>query len=165
MTFRVSIGGLPPNQVVTVDHQEMTIEDFIAARLADTEKVAQAACDSARADTEGDASRWFVDEEDGRESAGVTSGFPQRVVGRPGGANGVVVYDEGYPHVEQARHIALHDPAHVLRQCAAIRRMVAALVGHREGDQQWDRGINAAVASAAAIWRDHPDYNPEWERP
>jgi hypothetical protein len=99
----------------------------LSAGLDRDEQLARAACDSARADTEGDAGRWFVDEEDGRESAGVTSGFPQRVVGRPGGANGVVVYDEGYPHAAQARLIAEFDPARVLRQSEKLRDAAALL--------------------------------------
>lgn len=97
----------------------------LTAGLDRDAEIAQAACDSARADTMGDAGDWFVDEQDGRGSAGVTSGFPQRVVGRSGDANGVVVYDEGYPHVEQARHIATFDPKRVLRQVEAHRRILA----------------------------------------
>ena len=95
----------------------------LRAGLDRDEAIARAACDSARAGTDGDASRWFVDETEGRASAGVTSGYPQRIVGRPGGGNGVVVYDEGYPHLEQARHIALHDPSRVLRQAEALREL------------------------------------------
>ena len=36
-----------------------------------------------------------------------------------------VVYDEGAPLEEEAAHIALHDPAAVLRRCAADRRILA----------------------------------------
>jgi hypothetical protein len=35
-----------------------------------------------------------------------------------------VVYDEGRPTEDQARHIALHDPAAVLRRCAADRKIL-----------------------------------------
>lgn len=134
----------------------MTIDDTLArlrAGLDRDEAIAQAACDSARADTEGDASRWFVDETEGRASGGVTSGFPQRIVGRPGGANGVVVYDEGYPHVEQARHIALHDPARVLRQ---VERMRKLLRRHDEAERdsvlsERDAGFEAGVYAALEL--------------
>ncbi len=36
-----------------------------------------------------------------------------------------VVYDEGAPFPEEAEHIAFHDPASVLRQCAADRKILA----------------------------------------
>ncbi|MDX3515896.1 DUF6221 family protein [Streptomyces caniscabiei] len=46
-----------------------------------------------------------------------------------------VVYDEGAPFPEEAAHIALHDPAAVLRRCAADRRVLAR---HRlDPDAYW----------------------------
>ena len=36
-----------------------------------------------------------------------------------------VVYDEGWPSGDQAQHIALHDPAAVLRRVAADRQILA----------------------------------------
>lgn len=35
-----------------------------------------------------------------------------------------VVFNEGAPTEEQAQHIALHDPASVLRRCAADRKLL-----------------------------------------
>ena len=38
----------------------------------------------------------------------------------------VVVYNEGAPSMPQADHIALNDPASVLRRCAADRKLLAS---------------------------------------
>lgn len=135
------------------------IEDFIAARLAEDEQTARAATELPSVTPKYPAKRppweperWRADGADVITENGASDPIQ-------GGYDGASARSQAVANL-----IVRHDPAHALRQCAAIRRMVAALVGHREGDQQWDRGINAAVASAAAIWRDHPDYNPEWER-
>lgn len=97
----------------------------LTAVLDEDERIATAACDAARGDTDGDAGEWFTDDRDA-DSAGVTSGAPQRYLGDPPGpAHGVVVYSEGFPHVQQAQHIARHDPNRVLRQVARDRRVLA----------------------------------------
>ncbi|WP_159840186.1 DUF6221 family protein [Nocardia sp. CY41] len=97
----------------------------LRAGLAEDERIARAACDSARADTDGDAGEWFVDGED-VGSAGVTCGFPQRSIYDTGtGLHGIVCYNEGYPHVEQARHIARQDPKATLDRVEAIRKVIA----------------------------------------
>jgi hypothetical protein len=46
-----------------------------------------------------------------------------------------VVYDEGAPLEEEAAHIALHDPAAVLRRCAADRKI---LEHHAPTGDKWD---------------------------
>jgi hypothetical protein len=85
---------------------------------------------------------------------------------------------------QDARHIARHDPARVLREVAAKRRILA---GHgpgstiddsngkwRDDPANWDAPVTLCtghewvawpcetVRLLAAIWSDHPDYRAEW---
>ena len=46
----------------------------------------------------------------------------------------VVVYDEGWPSPTQADHIALNDPASVLRHCAADQKLIESLTAVINGD-------------------------------
>ncbi|MBF6374481.1 DUF6221 family protein [Nocardia farcinica] len=58
-------------------------------------------------------------------------------------------------------HIARHDPARVLRQVAALR----ATLEHVERMVSPSQQIEAeedVLYPIAAIWSDHPDYQPEW---
>ncbi|MFD6357928.1 DUF6221 family protein [Nocardia tengchongensis] len=140
----------------------MTIEEFIEARIAEDERAAKAA-------TQGD---WFWD---GRELVIKTERLhaSQTVIGVSG-------YDAeleiGAPDVA---HIARHDPARVLRQCAALRaiagrheaknwewyedsrclRMVSGVICEEcsgdIGDVLWPC---EEIRALAAIWSDHPDY-------
>jgi hypothetical protein len=50
-----------------------------------------------------------------------------------------------------ARHIARHDPARVLREVEAGRKLVTVTEGSR-----------FLLKILAAIYSDHPDYRPEW---
>jgi hypothetical protein len=51
------------------------------------------------------------------------------------GDGDAVAYNEGNPTPDQARHIALHDPAGVLRRCAADRKILAE---HRPHGGKWE---------------------------
>ena len=76
-----------------------------------------------------------------------------------------------------ARHIARHDPARVLREVEAKRRLIddyLDLVKSRppdryapagEPDATWAMAecIFRVLCRDAAIWRDHPDYRQEWK--
>lgn len=66
-------------------------------------------------------------------------------------------------------HIARHDPARVLAECAAKRAIIGlwsdpAHIGSFTGD--WDAGYTEAADDAlralAAVYADHPDYKQEW---
>ncbi|MFD9614881.1 DUF6221 family protein [Streptomyces sp. NPDC059083] len=96
----------------------MTIEEFIAARLAEDEAVAREASDPGMYDPE-DAER----------------------------AIGTAAYD----------HLARHNPARVLRQCAMMR---IALNWYLNDDEMV---MGATIRAIAAIWSDHPDYQQEWK--
>lgn len=137
------------------------IAAFVEARLADDERIAQEA-------TEG-VSRQTDDPWSGIWSTGAS--YQPGLIEDSGG--GVVVYDEGSPSAAQAVHIARHDPARVLRDVAAKRRILAEVVTrideldrHLEAD--YVGGDNTTGESdlllklLAAPYADHPAYREEW---
>lgn len=85
--------------------------------------------------------------------------------------------------IEARTHFARHDPARVLRQVEAGRRLIeeseAAYASLRKGpdpSKSWtagNRAMSAAVVRneamrvalriAALAYADHPDYRPEWK--
>lgn len=134
----------------------MTIVEFLLARSAEDEADARIA-----AATEG----WAWRAEDGS----------------------VIPVDHRYPSivdwVHGAEHIARHDPARVLAECEAKRRIMEL----HAGDQPWDvhacpgRGPDddewvvyeagqrvvevypcPTLRALAAVHADHPDYDPAW---
>jgi hypothetical protein len=83
------------------------------------------------------------------------------------------VTDEGGARVAEAAsvrtaiHIARHDPARVLREVTAGRRLIAEFKSHDDAkypdfDGGYVSGLEDAMMIAAAIWSDHPDYRQEW---
>jgi hypothetical protein len=65
-----------------------------------------------------------------------------------------------------AGHIARHDPARVLAECEAKRSVLAL---HRSGDAWCDYCSHSVVddrcptiRALAAVFRDHPDFDPAW---
>ena len=75
-----------------------------------------------------------------------------------------------------ADHIVRHDPFRVLREIEAGRRLLASLKRAQEdfdktlpGDYHRHGAVLAAWTQAArqraAIWSDHPDYDPAWAPP
>ena len=73
-----------------------------------------------------------------------------------------------------ARHIARHDPARVLREVAAMRRIVhrcerastvpESVVSFTRGqDDGYRQACMDAVADLASVDSDHPDYREEWK--
>jgi hypothetical protein len=92
-----------------------------------------------------------------------------------------VVYDEGAPSEAQMRHISRHDPARVLAEVDAKRRLLAAFeqvsqigwpadpdmiltVKQRITNQVigQEEGLLTALRLLALPYADHPDYRPEW---
>ncbi|MET9053337.1 DUF6221 family protein [Streptomyces bacillaris] len=66
-----------------------------------------------------------------------------------------VVYDEGRPSKAQSIHIALNDPASVLRRCAADRKLIA--LHHNDGFE--------CPVCAGEPWVDEDsEGNGEWTR-
>lgn len=146
----------------------MDIKDFLLARIAEDEAVAM--------------------------HAG-TPGRNWRATTREAGDSympGVEVVGKDYPmldvwdddqraSVDQSTHVARHDPARVLAECAAKRAIVTmhgftrdtGWRGGEDNDHLWCTmcgSIDDAPAawpcetlqSLAAIYSDHPDYQQEW---
>lgn len=66
--------------------------------------------------------------------------------------------------VEDARHVqVLFDPARVLAECEAKRRIVEGLRGIAENTVSLsDSSPHAVLRHLASVYADHPDYRDEW---
>lgn len=69
----------------------------------------------------------------------------------------MIYSDAGQVSGEVADHIARHDPARVLAECEAKRRIVE-WASDGEGEFHW----STVLAPLAAVYADHPDYREEW---
>lgn len=132
----------------------LSIVDFLNARLKDD----QDAAESAGADV------WTFDDDDYWRIKDAEGHF--------------VVYDEGAPGDDQAVHIARHDPARVLREVAAKRRIMARhcrydgsehsdyCAGCPSGDETGypDTELKECpeLQDMAFVWNEHEDWNTEW---
>ena len=93
--------------------------------------------------------------------------------------DGVVLMDTMGGIEDNAPHVARHDPARVLRETGTRRHRLARYLaqagyglpeGVADGRDPYEKECDAAVKDAlkievledAAIWRDHPDYDPAW---
>jgi hypothetical protein len=148
----------------------VSITDFVLARIAEDEAVASVA-------TRGP---WFVDQVGDFGDKGAVL-----EIARWRGHLNTVNFDEDFL---TADHIARHDPARVLAQCAAMRKIVerhtqrggvaswmdAVWVAdmddaERAGFCAWctydDRTVRfpcGDLQDLASIWSDHPDWREEW---
>ena len=82
-------------------------------------------------------------------------------------------WNPGIPMDMISEHIAHHDPARVLREVAAKRRILydhaPQAKGYRTACSRCHYGNSLGanwpcltMASLAAVWPDHPDYKQEW---
>jgi hypothetical protein len=75
-----------------------------------------------------------------------------------------------------AEHIARHDPARVLAECAAKRAIIGVYRLYTAYSELTDRDpgvrtqmcdhamtLGEVLPPLAAVYKDHPDYRPEWE--
>jgi len=135
----------------------MTITEFLEARIAEDEAAAKAATPGPwewepETDGWGDCGPDLVTVAklppypDGSQSPVET------VIGSWGhDANGITV------EPADAQHIARHDPARVLAECAAKRAIIELSVN-------WDgftRNVDV-LRALAAVYADHPDYQEAW---
>jgi len=147
----------------------VTIEEFIEARIAEDERIARAAAGAA----------WVAEADIPRSIlvSSVAKAENKQMFGRLG-------YVGSAEHEEYRQHIVRHDPARVLRQCAALRRIVDAEVenlaafdgefgcGHsatniRIGRCREGSGVleeSGVLRALAAIWSDHVDYQQDWAK-
>lgn len=124
-----------------------TIEKFIAARLDEDEEGARAA----------GSAPWTADglgvHVDPRAVAANKHAFRAEYIASVG-------------HDRYAQHIARHDPARVLRQCAALRSVLDTYRLFNETRdypaEAWIAMRDGALRPIAAIWSDHRDYDPSW---
>jgi hypothetical protein len=127
--------------------QTATLTDFLLARIKEDEAAARAA--GVGAWEAGERCVW-------RESPIATLDIVTD------GAAG----DGGVETPEIADHIARHDPARVLAECEAKRRIVE--YGHRAALETEDRfaiyglAIADVLRALAQPYADHPDWREEW---
>lgn len=110
----------------------MTLVEFLEARLAEDEAAARDASGG------GEESGWHETEEFGVQ-ADVRHGRAE------------------YPIVgftPASAHIARHDPARVLREVDAKRRILAEFRAFEMSE--------GTVRALASVYADHPDYRKEW---
>jgi hypothetical protein len=68
---------------------------------------------------------------------------------------------------QDAEHIARHDPARVLAECEAKRRIIGTPpYGHNGlhlcSDEMTDDHECVVLRALASVYADHPDFNPDW---
>jgi hypothetical protein len=145
--------------------QIMTITEFLEARIAEDEALARAA-----------GKRSLEWRSFGRSVYGGTIYEPSIEDGdEPDDGYGSIhiVYDEGSPHEDEAAHIARHDPARVLAECAAKRAIINEHQTVPTAPGRPDTtcagcglAFNArpcpTLAHLATVYTSHPDYQQEW---
>lgn len=162
----------------------MRLDEFLMARIADDETLANDAASRLGRYGRPDDERWSVYDEDERCSH--DTGIGLWVVhdkGGPASGRSEVLGNIDSPFT--ARHIARWDPARVLAECAAKRRLVE-LHHPIEVYERWnpnghcaecsDSGWEAAIDGASPVdfpcptmrllalpYADHPDYREEWK--
>ena len=120
----------------------MTLTEFLEARLAEDELIAQAAMDG--------SGEWHAL-------------YTYRDV-KDGDGHYVVLADSRYPTTEQAAHIARHSPAHVLRQCEAVRALIAQFLRLEAlGDLAGRSATEDVLRQLACVHSGHPDFDPAWD--
>lgn len=151
----------------------MSITDFLNARLAEDEEVARAAAESKLMHNAAPwpavkaSDTWVADH-------GMIYSDPAE-----GEEWGHMLYDnEGAEALsmpaEAAAHIARHDPARVLVECAAKRAIVelankATQAEKESDDHEWQGTVESGpytgdsiLYALAAIYADHEEYRDEW---
>jgi len=137
---------------VPIEENAVTLTEFLLARIAEDKAEAKAA-------GQVESSQWWVD-------------GPAQVSGK----HWVYATGEKFERREVADHIARHDPARVLAECEAKRRIVG---WHGFGHECPDDGTVAGLAPAgwygessdecptllalAMPYADHPDYDEAWK--
>ena len=119
----------------------MTLVEFLQARLAEDELTALAAVDG--------SPRWRTN-------------FDYRDVKDEHG-HYVVEADSRHPSLEQAAHIARHDPSRALAEVEAKRLLIAEYLRLDAAGDLHTRGIIGDILRAlCSVYAEHPDYKPSW---
>lgn len=125
----------------------MNIIDFIEARIAEDEQIAQAARPGP-----------WIDEHGTRIGPKIGDGYLMV-------PESELAPCEDYIPNGDTTHIARHDPARALRQCKALRvtvRAIEELVEDGEAPSLVEQSTIRNLAPIASIWSDHPDYDTNW---
>ncbi len=119
----------------------MTLVEFLEARLAEDELMANAAIEG--------AADWHVF-------------YSYRDI-KDGDGHYVVLADSHFPTVGQAAHIARHSPAHILRRCEAARMVIAEFLRLDALDDRLARNAaEFALRQLASVHFDHADFDQSW---
>lgn len=150
----------------------MDIAQFLAARLDEDEAAAEAASHYVLRE-KWHAVEWYDGEfvASGRRTAHVDIH----------GLAGAPITSRGALRREDAEHIARHDPARVLAEVAAKRRVLARHYGststplraicegcaynYADIDPRYHLDECPELRDLAAIYADHPDFDPSWRVP
>lgn len=150
---------------MSTDTPTVTLTDFLLARIGEDEAVARAAEHS-------DGPETFHWELAGGRHHRFDNGLGEDYYAvRCGTWDRILVARDEVGGVPLSRHIARHDPARVLADCEARRRIVS-MCSPTLGDElraalsgDWDEAAWLArniLAALALPYADHPDYNPDW---
>lgn len=123
----------------------VSLERFIAARLDEDEAVARYAAPGP----------WERYDQDASVHCAYGSPFDGEQIAT---AYGIAAQDDAQ---QTADHIARHDPARVLRDVTAHRRILdryLAALPHTVHQA----GIAVGLKAVACIYADHPDFDPNW---
>lgn len=121
----------------------MTITEFLTARLDEEESALRAIQDNSepwRGEWAGDEANFALRTRNGwslARAVTVEAGFPPGVLA----------------------HIVRYDPARVLRDVDAKRRILADRWGGPDHHDMWEHHLRLL----AAVYDDHPDYRLEWK--
>jgi hypothetical protein len=138
----------------------LTVTEFVTARIAEDEQRAKMAL-LVLESVDGGGSHWRANDNGNVWEVGTNDCIAVAPFGASLGAVGM--------------HIALHDPARVLAQCAAMRKIVEAhpletrvraegcMTCNWDRDYLWDQtGPCDTLRALASIWSDDPDWREEW---
>jgi len=137
----------------------VTITEFYAARLDETEAAAKAAWPGP----------WTYETETG--GFGPVGWVRVPITQTKGAFTGLTTFTPlGTTDADTCAHIALHDPARVLRQVEAGRKILAEHVPVRHQGRLMCATCLAActfwpcptLLALAAVHRDHPDWREDW---
>lgn len=134
------------------------LTDFLLARIAEDEAIAR----------EATPGQWYVDDTYGTVTAAPFTSA-RLAYDRTADEDCWVIPESSDSGVgsHNLAHIARHDPARVVAECEAKRRIVAAHTEWDENDWQspayFSAPMDLVLALLALAYADHPDYREEWK--
>lgn len=137
-----------------------TIVEFLTARYDEIEAAARAAVANA-GDSIGDAGPWIVGA-DLNPRVNPTTVFRPSPVSPGRFVNACDTDYAGPDALDVARHIALHDPAYVLADITAKRRILAEFTQVVENGGDGDYRLEQVFKMLALPFAAHPDYDESW---